>query len=32
VPDCEFALAHGTGGWLSTRMGNATVILGREDA
>jgi acetyl-CoA C-acetyltransferase len=29
VPDCEFALAHGTGGWLSTRMGNATVILGR---
>ncbi|MEV8546467.1 thiolase domain-containing protein [Streptomyces sp. NPDC051572] len=32
VPDCELALAHGTGGWLSTRMGNATVILGREDA
>ncbi|WP_250289444.1 thiolase domain-containing protein [Frankia sp. CiP1_Cm_nod1] len=31
VPDCEIALAHGTGGWLSTRMGNATVILGRED-
>jgi acetyl-CoA C-acetyltransferase len=30
VPDCELALAHGTGGWLSTRMGNATVILGRE--
>jgi acetyl-CoA C-acetyltransferase len=30
VPDCEVALAHGTGGWLSTRMGNATVILGRE--
>jgi acetyl-CoA C-acetyltransferase len=32
VPDCELALAHGTGGWLSTRMGNATVILGRADA
>jgi len=32
VPDCELALAHGTGGWLSTRMGNATVILGRRDA
>jgi acetyl-CoA C-acetyltransferase len=32
VPDCRLALAHGTGGWLSTRMGNATVILGREDA
>jgi acetyl-CoA C-acetyltransferase len=32
VPDCGLALAHGTGGWLSTRMGNATVILGREDA
>jgi acetyl-CoA C-acetyltransferase len=30
VPDCELALAHGTGGWLSTRMGNATVILGRD--
>ena len=31
VPDCEIALAHGTGGSLSTRMGSATVILGRED-
>lgn len=30
VPDCEIALAHGTGGWLSSRMGNATVILGRD--
>jgi len=30
VPDCKLALAHGTGGWLSTRMGNATVVLGRE--
>ncbi len=32
VADCEFALAHGTGGSLATRMGSATVILGREDA
>jgi len=32
VPDCEIALAHGTGGNLATRMGSATVILGREDA
>jgi acetyl-CoA C-acetyltransferase len=32
VPDCQLALAHGTGGWLGTRMGSATVILGREDA
>jgi acetyl-CoA C-acetyltransferase len=32
VPDCALALAHGTGGWLSTRMGNATVVLGQEDA
>jgi acetyl-CoA C-acetyltransferase len=31
VPDCEIALAHGTGGSLATRMGSATVILGRED-
>ena len=32
VRDCNLALAHGTGGWLSTRMGNATVVLGREDS
>ncbi len=32
VPDCDVALAHGTGGSLGTRMGSATVILGREDA
>jgi len=32
VPDCELALAHGTGGSIATRMGSATVILGREDA
>jgi acetyl-CoA C-acetyltransferase len=31
VPDCEIALAHGTGGSLGTRMGSATLILGRED-
>ena len=30
VPDCELALAHGTGGNLSTRMGSATLILGRQ--
>ncbi len=28
VPGCELALAHGTGGALSTRHGSATVILG----
>jgi acetyl-CoA C-acetyltransferase len=31
VPDCELALAHGTGGSIGTRMGSATLILGRED-
>lgn len=30
VPDCELALAHGTGGSIGTRMGSATVILGRD--
>ncbi|HCB33637.1 MAG TPA: thiolase domain-containing protein [Acidimicrobiaceae bacterium] len=30
VPDCELALAHGTGGSLATRMGSATVVLGRS--
>lgn len=30
VPDCELALAHGTGGSLSARMGSATLILGQE--
>lgn len=30
VPDCELALAHGTGGSLATRMGSATVILSRS--
>ena len=28
VPDCELALAHGTGGALSTRHGSATLVLG----
>ena len=32
VPDCELALAHGTGGSLALRMGSATLILGRDDA
>ena len=31
VPDCELALAHGTGGSLATRHGAATTILGRAD-
>ena len=31
VPDCEVALAHGTGGSLATRHGAATTILGRVD-
>jgi acetyl-CoA C-acetyltransferase len=32
VPDCTLALAHGTGGQIGSRMGSATVILGRNDA
>jgi acetyl-CoA C-acetyltransferase len=32
VPDCQIALAHGTGGSIGTRMGSATLIVGREDA
>jgi acetyl-CoA C-acetyltransferase len=32
VPDCQIALVHGTGGWMSTRMGSATLLLGRDDA
>jgi len=32
VPDCELAIAHGTGGSMGTRMGSATLILGRADA
>jgi acetyl-CoA C-acetyltransferase len=32
VRDCELALVHGTGGSLGSRMGSATMILGRADA
>lgn len=32
VANCDIALAHGTGGSIGTRMGSATVILGKEDA
>ena len=32
VPNCDLALAHGTGGALSSRMGSATLILAAEDA
>jgi acetyl-CoA C-acetyltransferase len=32
VPNCNLALAHGTGGNIATRMGSATLILGQEDA
>ena len=31
VPNCQVALAHGTGGSLGNRMGSATLILGQED-
>ena len=30
VPDCELALAHGTGGMLATRHASATLIMERE--
>jgi acetyl-CoA C-acetyltransferase len=29
VPNCDLALAHGTGGALGTRHGSATLILER---
>jgi acetyl-CoA C-acetyltransferase len=32
VADCRLALAHGTGGALSTRMMSATLVLGVADA
>lgn len=32
VPDCQIALAHGTGGSLGVRMGSTTLILGQEDS
>jgi len=30
VPDCQLALAHGTGVSMANRMGSATLILGRD--
>ena len=32
VPNCDIALAHGTGGSIGSRMGSATLILGQEDS
>lgn len=32
VPDCQIALAHGTGGSLGSRHGSVTLIMGQEDA
>jgi len=32
VPDCQIALAHGTGGSLGSRHGSVTLILGQHDA
>jgi acetyl-CoA C-acetyltransferase len=32
VPDCQIALAHGTGGSLGSRHGSVTLILGQENA
>ena len=32
VPNCNIALAHGTGGSIGSRMGSSTLILGQEDA
>ena len=29
VPNCDLALAHGTGGFLGTRHGSATIIMER---
>ena len=30
VPECDVAIAHGTGGRIGTRHGSATLVLGRE--
>jgi acetyl-CoA C-acetyltransferase len=30
VPDCQIALAHGTGGALGSRHSGGTVVLGRD--
>jgi len=32
VPNCRFALVHGMGGLLGSRMATSTLILGRSDA
>jgi acetyl-CoA C-acetyltransferase len=32
VRECEIAIAHGTGGAISTRTAATTLVLGREDA
>lgn len=32
VPNCQIALAHGTGGSLGSRHGSVTLLLGQEDA
>lgn len=32
VPDCQIALAHGTGGSIGTRHGSVTLLLGQQDA
>jgi acetyl-CoA C-acetyltransferase len=32
VPNCNIALAHGTGGSIGSRMGSSTLIMGQEDA
>ncbi len=32
VPQCDIALAHGTGGSIGSRMVSSTLILGQEDA
>jgi len=30
VPDCEVAIAHGTGGSIASRMGSVTLVLGAD--
>ncbi|HEY4377410.1 MAG TPA: hypothetical protein VGM93_09635, partial [Acidimicrobiales bacterium] len=32
VPDCQLALAYGSGGRIATRMVSAVLVLGQEDA
>jgi acetyl-CoA C-acetyltransferase len=31
VPSCDIAIAHGSGGWISTRRGSSTVVLAGVD-